>query len=149
MRSPWPGVVDAGEHPDTLGSANNDLAGYLSRQGKYADAERMLHATFASIQRVFGPAAAHPNTLTAARRLEEVRALIRATPPTTAAAPVAAGTARPLPDGTRGIVQHCNGSSESPSPSTTASARACCRSTRAPASMTCQTWRWTMGRSYR
>ena len=37
-------------------------------------------------------------------------------------------------------------SDSSPSPSTTASARACCRSTRTPAGMP---WRWTTGRSYR
>jgi hypothetical protein len=63
----------------------------------------MLHAALASLQRVFGPA--HPNTLGAARSLENVRARIRATPPTNAAAPAAAGAARPLPAGTRVLVQ--------------------------------------------
>ena len=90
------------EHPDTLASANN-LAGYLSNRGKYTEAERMLHATFASLQRVLGPT--HPNTLAAASRLENVRASIRATPPTNAAAPAAAGATRPLPAGTRVLVQ--------------------------------------------
>jgi tetratricopeptide (TPR) repeat protein len=90
------------EHPDTLLSANN-LAGSLANQGKYADAERMLHATFASLQRVLGPA--HPTTLTIASSLEDVRERIRATPPTKAAALAAAGAARPLPDGTRVLVQ--------------------------------------------
>jgi hypothetical protein len=37
--------------------------------------------------------------------LEHVRARIRATPPTNAAAPATAGTARPLPAGTRVLVQ--------------------------------------------
>jgi hypothetical protein len=37
--------------------------------------------------------------------LEHVRAAIRATPPTNAAAPAAAGAARPLPAGTRVLVQ--------------------------------------------
>jgi hypothetical protein len=90
------------EHPDTLASANN-LAGSLSKQGKYADAEQMLLATLASQQRVLGPA--HPNTLQTASNLEAVRARIRAMPPTTAAASAAAGAARPLPAGTRMLVQ--------------------------------------------
>jgi tetratricopeptide (TPR) repeat protein len=90
------------EHPDTLMAANN-LAWSLSTQGKHADAERMLHAALASFQRVLGPA--HPNTLQTARNLEDVRAAIRATPPTNAAAPAAAGTAHPLPAGTRVLVQ--------------------------------------------
>jgi hypothetical protein len=90
------------EHPDTLTSANN-LAQSLSNQGKYVEAEQMLHAALASLQRVLGPA--HPNTLGAARSLEHVRARIRATPPTNAAAPATAGTACPLPTGTRVLVQ--------------------------------------------
>jgi hypothetical protein len=93
--------VRGAEHPDTLTTANN-LAGSLSKQGKYADAEQMLHAANASLQRVLGPA--HPTTLATARRLKEVRARIRATPPTDAAAAAAAGAARPLPDGTRVLV---------------------------------------------
>ena len=63
----------------------------------------MLLATLASCQRVLGPA--HPNTLEAARALDHVRAALRATPPTNAAAPAAAGAARPLPAGTRVLVQ--------------------------------------------
>jgi hypothetical protein len=90
------------EHPDTLRSAHN-LASSLANQGKYAEAERMLHAALASYQRVLGPA--HPSTLQTARILEDLRACIRATPPTNAAAPAAAGAARPLPDGTRVLVQ--------------------------------------------
>jgi hypothetical protein len=75
----------------------------LSHQGEDAEAEQMLHATLASCRRVLGPA--HPTTLTIASSLEDVRARIRATPPTNAAAPAAAGAARPLPDGTRVLVQ--------------------------------------------
>jgi tetratricopeptide (TPR) repeat protein len=90
------------EHPDTLTTANN-LATTLFNHGKYADAEQMLHATLASFQRVLGPT--HPDTLGAARSLENVRARIRATPPTNSAAPAAAGAARPLPDGTFVLVQ--------------------------------------------
>ncbi len=95
------------EHPDTLTSAGN-LAASLSDQGKHAEAERMLHAALASLQRVLGPA--HPTALQVARNLEHVRAAIRttpptrATPPTNAAAP-AAGAARPLPAGIRVLVQ--------------------------------------------
>jgi hypothetical protein len=64
----------------------------------------MLHAAFSSLQRVLGPA--HPNTLQIASNLEHVRARIRATPPTNAAAPAAAaGAVRSLPAGTRVLVQ--------------------------------------------
>jgi hypothetical protein len=90
------------EHPDTLMSASN-LAMSLSHQGKYAEAELMLHATLSSCQRVLGPA--HPNTLEIARSLEDVRAAIRATPPTNAAAPAVAGAAQLLPAGARVLVQ--------------------------------------------
>jgi Flp pilus assembly protein TadD len=90
------------EHPATLTSASN-LATSLVHQGKHAEAERMLHATLASGQRVLGPA--HPNTLQVARNLEDLREAIRATPPTNAAAPAAAGAAHPLPAGTRVLVQ--------------------------------------------
>jgi hypothetical protein len=62
----------------------------------------MLHASLASLRRVLGPT--HPNTLEVASSLEEVRAVIRATPPTNAATP-AVGAARPLPAGTRVLVQ--------------------------------------------
>ncbi len=78
-------------------------AAALLDQGKHADAEQMLHDVLASLQRVLGPA--HPDTLEAARTLEHVRAAIRATPPTNAASPAAAGAARPLPAGTRVLVQ--------------------------------------------
>jgi hypothetical protein len=90
------------EHPDTLRSANN-LALSLAQQGKNVEAEQMLHAALASLQRVLGPS--HPNTLGAASSLQNVRARIRATPPTNAAAPAGAGAARPLPAGTRVLVQ--------------------------------------------
>jgi hypothetical protein len=90
------------EHPDTLASAHN-LALSLPYLGKYTEAERMLHATLASLQRVLGPT--HPNTLAAADSLEDLRADIHATPPTNAAAPAAAGAVRPLPAGTRVLVQ--------------------------------------------
>jgi hypothetical protein len=63
----------------------------------------MLLATLASLRRVLGPT--HRNTLTAAHILEHVRARIRASPPTNATAPAAAGAARPLPAGTRVLVQ--------------------------------------------
>ena len=64
----------------------------------------MQQATLASCQRVLGPA--HPSTLDTARNLEHVRAQIRAAPPTTAAAPAAPmGAPRPLPAGTRVLVQ--------------------------------------------
>ncbi len=107
------------EHPDTLMSANN-LAGSLSGQGKHAEAEQMLHGVLGSLQRVLGPA--HPSTLRTARSLErvrlDVRARIRGTPPTNAAATATA--ARPLPNGTRVLLQrlvakpeHMNGTFES------------------------------------
>ena len=65
----------------------------------------MLHAALASRRRVLGPT--HPDTLQTASSWEDVRARIRATvtPPTNAAAPAAAGAARPLPAGTRVLVQ--------------------------------------------
>jgi hypothetical protein len=75
----------------------------LARQGKYGEAERMFLAAVASFQRVLGPA--HPTALQVARNLEEVRASIRATPPTNAAASAAASGACPLPAGTRVLVQ--------------------------------------------
>ena len=90
------------EHPGTLTSANN-LASTLSDQGRHAEAEAMLQATLASSQRILGPT--HPNTLSTARALETVRARIRAKPSTKPAAPVGTGSARPLPAGTRVLVQ--------------------------------------------
>ncbi len=87
------------EHPDTLTSASN-LAVSLSRQGKYAEAARMLQATLLSCQRVLG--LTHLATLQIARNLESVRARIRS-----ANAPTkpAAGTLQSLPAGTRVLVQ--------------------------------------------
>ncbi len=63
------------EHPSTLTSANN-LAWSLKKQGKYAEAERIMLATLASLQRSLGPANPGPDTvtLTIARILEDVRA---------------------------------------------------------------------------
>jgi hypothetical protein len=91
------------EHPSTLTTANN-MASYLSGQGKHVEAEQMLHAALASLQHILGPT--HPNTLAAARNLEDVRARIRATLSTNAAAPATTGAARPqLPAGTRVLVQ--------------------------------------------
>ncbi len=90
------------EHPDTLRIATN-LAESFSNQGKHAEAETMLQAALASCQRVLGPT--HPHTLSAAYGLEIVRAQIRANPPTKPAAPVGAVAARPLPAGTRVLVQ--------------------------------------------
>ena len=63
----------------------------------------MLQAVLASCQRVLGPA--HPTALQIARTLEEVRALLRANQPTRPATSTAARTARPLPAGTRVLVQ--------------------------------------------
>ena len=63
----------------------------------------MLQATLASCQRVLGPA--HPDALSTARGLEIVRASIRAKPPAKPAAPVGTSFARPLPGGTRVLVQ--------------------------------------------
>ncbi len=88
------------EHPETLMSGNN-LATSLSHQGQLTEAEQMLQAALASCQRVLGPA--HPTTLQAASNLEHVRAWMRAAPPTDAAA--AMGASRPLPVGTRVLVQ--------------------------------------------
>ncbi len=63
----------------------------------------MLLATLASSQRVLGPT--HPDTVQTASRLDHLRARIRATPPTNAAAPATADAARLLPAGTRVLVQ--------------------------------------------
>jgi hypothetical protein len=91
------------EHPDTLMSANNLALSLPYAGGKFAEAERMLHDVLASRRRVLGPA--HPYTLQTASSLEGVRAAIRATPPTNAAAPAAAPAVRLLPAGTRVLVQ--------------------------------------------
>ncbi len=97
------------------------LAGSLFHQGKLSEAEQMLQAVLAGQQCALGPT--HPDTTQTANSLEGVRAHLRANPPTNAAAPTVKPL--PLPAGS------CGGSS--PSPSTTARARACCRSTGAPA----------------
>jgi hypothetical protein len=67
------------EHPDTLSSANN-LATTLAFQLQYAEAEHLLQATLAMSQRVLG--SAHPNTLSFAHSLENVRSDMRAEQPT-------------------------------------------------------------------
>ena len=90
------------EHPDTLMTAAN-VATTLANQGRHVEAEQMLQAALASCHRVFG--SAHPTTLATARNLANMRASMRATLPTKAVPPAAAGTARPLPAGTRVLVQ--------------------------------------------
>ena len=92
------------EHPGTLKAANN-LATTLSRQGRHAKAKKILQAAVATCERVLGPT--HLTTLQYVSNLESVLAWaqIRAKLPTKAAAPVAAGSARPLAAGTRVIVQ--------------------------------------------
>ena len=95
------------DHPSTLMAVNN-LAITLAYQGREPEAEAMLQANLASFRRVLGPA--HPETLDAAGSLESVRATIRSkTARTLSKTPVAsvaaAGAARPLPEGTRVIVQ--------------------------------------------
>jgi hypothetical protein len=92
------------EHPDTLESVNN-LAVCLSKQGKYSDAEPIRRSLLASSQRVFGPD--HKYTLAAAHSLERVRAHrdILSNQPTKPATSAETGTARPLPAGTRVLVQ--------------------------------------------
>ncbi len=79
------------EHPNTLKIESN-LAMFLSNLGKLAEAEQMLQATLASCHRVLGPT--HPTTLETAAYRECIR-------PRRAGA----GTARPLPAGTRVLVQ--------------------------------------------
>ncbi len=90
------------EHPHTLGSASN-LAASLSNQGKYVEAEQLLQSTLASCQRILGPS--HPTTLHIARSLEIVLGHVRSSPPTEPTTPAAITTARPLPAGTRVLVQ--------------------------------------------
>ena len=129
------------EHPSTLTSANN-LATTLFNQGKCVEAEQMLHAALASFQRVLGPT--HPNTLQTADSLEDMRARIRATPPTSTAAPAAAGAARPLPDGTRVLVQRLVAKPEHNGKR----ARVLSFDART-GRYAVQLWRWTTGRSSR
>ena len=54
------------EHPDTLATENN-LATFLSRQGKHAEAEEMLREVLAVEKRVLGTE--HPDTLATANNL--------------------------------------------------------------------------------
>jgi tetratricopeptide (TPR) repeat protein len=89
------------EHLDTLKTTNN-LAITLVRQGQYVEAEELLQAALASFQRVLGTE--HPETLQTASTLEQLQAHIRAKSPTNAVAPATAGTAQPLPAGTRVLV---------------------------------------------
>ena len=64
----------------------------------------MLQAALASCKRALGDT--HPLALETASCLEDVRAQIRAAPPTNAAAPATPmGAPRPLPAGTRVLVQ--------------------------------------------
>jgi hypothetical protein len=86
------------EHPSTLWSAAK-LADSLSHQGKHAEAQPLFDATLEVQRRVLGPA--HPNTLNTASLLGQMRSRMHATQPA-----AAAGTApRPLPAGTRLLVQ--------------------------------------------
>ena len=79
------------EHPNTLKIESN-LALFLSNQGKLAEAEQLLQATLASCHHVLGPT--NPTTLETARCLECI-----------CPRPAGASTARPLPAGTRVLVQ--------------------------------------------
>ncbi|KAI0123269.1 Tetratricopeptide repeat-domain-containing protein [Xylariales sp. AK1849] len=54
------------EHPDTLTSMNN-LAGVLSRQGKYEEAEQMHRQTLELRKELLGPE--HPDTLASINNL--------------------------------------------------------------------------------
>ena len=88
------------EHPSTLTSANN-LAMSLVDHDRLSEAEQMLQAVLASCQRVLGPS--HPHTMQTGKSLKNVRARIRANPPTKPAAPTAKPP--PLPAGARVLVQ--------------------------------------------
>ena len=92
------------EHPNTLKTAGN-LACCLYEQSKYAEAQEIGQATLASCQRVLG--SAHPHTVETATNLEKMRAACADAP--TEAAPLAAsalaGPVRPLPAGTRVLMQ--------------------------------------------
>jgi hypothetical protein len=79
------------EHPDTLKAAGN-LAVTLVDLRKIPEAEQMLQATLASCHRVLGPT--HPTTLETASNLQNI-----------CPRRAGAGTARPLPAGTRVLVQ--------------------------------------------
>ena len=90
------------EHPDTLTSAGN-LAVPLFDQRKYAEAQPLCEATLEVQRRVLGPA--HPHTLNTASWLDTVRSHMRTAQPAAAAGSAARGAARPLPAGTRVLVQ--------------------------------------------
>jgi hypothetical protein len=86
------------EHLDTLISSNN-LAMALANAGNLDEAEQMLQLVLAALKRMVCPT--HPDVLRTTTNLENVRERIRTKPPTHAAA----GTVRPLPAGTRVLVQ--------------------------------------------
>jgi tetratricopeptide (TPR) repeat protein len=75
-------------------SEGGDVTKDLEKQKKAMEAQQLFEDTLEAQQRVLGPA--HPDTLHTAGLLEDVRARIRAAPPTIAAAPAATGAARPL-----------------------------------------------------
>ncbi len=90
------------EHPDTLTSAAN-LAVTVLNQRKYAEAQLLLEATLEVQRRVLGPA--HPETLYFASLLDQMRSHMHAAETAPAAGNTACGTVRPLPAGTRVLVQ--------------------------------------------
>jgi hypothetical protein len=96
------------EHPDTLTTAEG-LALSVGQQGNFDEAKQILQATLASHQRVLG--LAHPTTLATASCLERVHGAMRSQSPfytklsTELGATAATGSARPLPAGTRVLVQ--------------------------------------------
>ncbi len=93
------------EHPRALTSASNQAATWLGPSQSKASMPRPSRCCMLRLhlQRVLG--AAHPDTLAAADNLKHVRAGIRATPATNAAALAAAGVARLLPAGTHVLAQ--------------------------------------------
>ncbi len=90
------------EHPGTLTTASN-LAITLFDQRKYAEAQPLFEATLEVQRRVLGPD--HTETLNTARWLDGMRSHIRAAQPAAAVGNAASGAARPLPAGTRVLVQ--------------------------------------------
>ena len=90
------------EHPETLCTAGN-LASTLFFQRKYTEALLLFEATLEMKRRMLGPA--HPDTLNTAGWLDKVRSSMHAAQPAAAAGKPARGAARPLPAGTRVIVQ--------------------------------------------
>ena len=90
------------EHPDALTTASN-LAVALFEQRKYPEAQLLFEATLEVRRRVLGPA--HPDTLNTACLFDQMRSHIRAAQPAAAVGNAASGAARPLPAGTRVLVQ--------------------------------------------